>query len=124
MNNFGVVHLLASFNNTFIHVTDLSGRETYCRITGGMKVKADREESSPYAGKKSTYFINPCMVANDSQYYHLFAPSIHQFSMFIHHHQVSMTFLYAIIFKLRYIFSSKSFFYNFRKSFKIEIISI
>jgi len=52
VNNFGVVHLLATFNNTFIHVTDLSGRETYCRITGGMKVKADREESSPYAGKK------------------------------------------------------------------------
>ena len=51
VNNFGVVHLLATFNNTFIHVTDLSGRETYCRITGGMKVKADREESSPYAGK-------------------------------------------------------------------------
>merc|ERR1711907_593512 len=48
-NNFGVVHLLATFNNTFIHVADLSGRETYCRITGGMKVKADREESSPYA---------------------------------------------------------------------------
>jgi len=42
---------LATFNNTFIHVTDLSGRETYARITGGMKVKADREESSPYAGK-------------------------------------------------------------------------
>merc|ERR1711937_155816 len=48
-NNFGVVHIKATFNNTFIHVTDLSGRETYCRITGGMKVKADREESSPYA---------------------------------------------------------------------------
>ena len=32
-------------------MTDLSGRETYARITGGMKVKADREESSPYAGK-------------------------------------------------------------------------
>lgn len=26
-----------------------SGRETICRITGGMKVKADRDESSPYA---------------------------------------------------------------------------
>jgi small subunit ribosomal protein S14e len=46
-----VCHILATFNNTFIHVTDLSGRETYARITGGMKVKADREESSPYAGK-------------------------------------------------------------------------
>ena len=46
---------MATFNNTFIHVTDLSGRETYTRITGGMKVKADREESSPYAGK--FYFL-------------------------------------------------------------------
>ena len=58
-NNFGVVHLLATFNNTYIHVTDLSGRETYCRITGGMRVKADREESSPYAGKKFDYFADP-----------------------------------------------------------------
>ena len=28
---------------------DSSGRETVCRVTGGMKVKADRDESSPYA---------------------------------------------------------------------------
>lgn len=31
------------------HVTDISGRETIVRVTGGMKVKADRDESSPYA---------------------------------------------------------------------------
>lgn len=30
-------------------MTDLSGRETIVRVTGGMKVKADRDESSPYA---------------------------------------------------------------------------
>eukprot|EP00915_Cephaloidophora_sp_WS-2016_P001239 GHVH01001743.1.p1 GENE.GHVH01001743.1~~GHVH01001743.1.p1 ORF type:complete len:149 (+),score=20.39 GHVH01001743.1:86-532(+) len=48
-NIFGVAHIYASFNDTFIHVTDASGRETYCRVTGGMKVKADRDESSPYA---------------------------------------------------------------------------
>ena len=46
---FAVCHLFASFNDTFIHVTDLSGRETLVRVTGGMKVRADREESSPYA---------------------------------------------------------------------------
>eukprot|EP00727_Mastigamoeba_balamuthi_P002216 m51a1_g11992 putative 40S ribosomal protein S11 (152) ;mRNA; f:902678-903355 len=46
---FAVAHIYASFNDTFLHVTDLSGRETMCRITGGMKVKADRDESSPYA---------------------------------------------------------------------------
>lgn len=48
-NVFGVAHVYAGFNDTFIHVTDLSGRETICRVTGGMKVKADRDESSPYA---------------------------------------------------------------------------
>lgn len=46
---FGVAHIFASFNDTFIHVTDLSGRETFVKVTGGMKVKADRDESSPYA---------------------------------------------------------------------------
>merc|ERR1712136_474705 len=48
-NVFGVAHIYASFNDTFVHVTDLSGRETISRITGGMKVKADRDEASPYA---------------------------------------------------------------------------
>jgi len=46
---FGVAHIYASFNDTFIHVTDLSGKETISRVSGGMKVKADRDESSPYA---------------------------------------------------------------------------
>jgi small subunit ribosomal protein S14e len=46
---FGVAHIFASFNDTFVHITDLSGKETLVRVTGGMKVKADRDESSPYA---------------------------------------------------------------------------
>ena len=46
---FGVAHIFASFNDTFVHVTDLSGRETLVRVTGGMKVKKDSDESSPYA---------------------------------------------------------------------------
>ncbi|KAH0521735.1 40S ribosomal protein S14 [Microtus ochrogaster] len=48
-NVFGVCHIFASFNDTFVPVTDLSGKETICRVTGGMKVKADRDQSSPYA---------------------------------------------------------------------------
>ena len=46
---FGIAHIFASKNNTFIHITDLSGAETIARVTGGMKVKADRDENSPYA---------------------------------------------------------------------------
>jgi small subunit ribosomal protein S14e len=32
----GVAHILATWNDTFIHVTDISGKETFCRVTGGM----------------------------------------------------------------------------------------
>ncbi|TQS33833.1 hypothetical protein Golomagni_05811 [Golovinomyces magnicellulatus] len=48
-NVFATARIFASFNDTFVHITDLSGRETITRVTGGMKVKADRDESSPYA---------------------------------------------------------------------------
>uniref|UniRef100_A0A8C2NXY3 Small ribosomal subunit protein uS11 n=1 Tax=Capra hircus TaxID=9925 RepID=A0A8C2NXY3_CAPHI len=48
-NAFGLCHIFASFNDTFVHITDLSDKETICSVTGGMKVKADRDESSPYA---------------------------------------------------------------------------
>jgi len=46
---FAVCHIYASFNNTFVHVTDISGCETLVKVNGGMKVRADRDESSPYA---------------------------------------------------------------------------
>lgn len=40
---------LDTLSHSTQHVTDLTGRETIVRVTGGMKVKADRDESSPYA---------------------------------------------------------------------------
>ncbi|XP_011955980.3 small ribosomal subunit protein uS11-like [Ovis aries] len=46
---FGVWHIFASLNSTFIHDTDLSGKEAICHVTGGMKMEADRDASSPYA---------------------------------------------------------------------------
>ena len=46
---FGVCHIFAPLNSTFIHDTGLSGKETICHVTGGMKAKADRDASSPYA---------------------------------------------------------------------------
>ena len=47
---FGVAHIYASFNDTFVHVTDLSGRETIMRVTGGMKVKAGSLRASECRG--------------------------------------------------------------------------
>ncbi|GKT27622.1 Ribosomal protein S11 like protein [Aduncisulcus paluster] len=50
---FGVIHVYACYNNTILHVTDLSGRETICKVSGGMQVKADHDESSPYAAMQA-----------------------------------------------------------------------
>jgi len=44
-----VAHIYASVNDTFVHVTDLSGSETLIKYTGGMAVRAQRDENSPYA---------------------------------------------------------------------------
>lgn len=46
---WGVAHIYSSYNNTIIHVTDITGSETLARFSGGMMVKADRLESSPTA---------------------------------------------------------------------------
>ncbi len=45
---WGVAHIYASFNNTLITITDLTGAETIAKISGGMVAKAARDESSPY----------------------------------------------------------------------------
>tara|TARA_Y100000034_G_C6760973_1_gene338931 strand:- start:69 stop:461 length:393 start_codon:yes stop_codon:yes gene_type:complete len=45
----GVAHIYSSYNNTIIHITDLSGAETIALASGGQMVKSDRLESSPTA---------------------------------------------------------------------------
>ncbi len=49
----GIAHIFSSYNDTIIHITDISGAETFSRKSGGMFVKADRNESSPYAAMKA-----------------------------------------------------------------------
>ena len=53
VDKWGVVHIYSSYNNTIIHITDVSGAETISRTSGGMFVKADRLESSPYAAMRA-----------------------------------------------------------------------
>ena len=43
---FGVAHIFASFNDTFVHVTDLSGKETISRVTGASRTCSDPLVSS------------------------------------------------------------------------------
>jgi len=60
---WGVVHIYSSYNNTIIHITDLTGAETIARTSGGMFVKADRYESSPYAAMRAA--TSAAQIARD-----------------------------------------------------------
>ncbi len=50
---WGIAHIFSSYNNTMIHMTDLSGGETVAISSGGIHVNADRYESSPFAAMKA-----------------------------------------------------------------------
>ncbi len=45
-NREGIAHIFTSFNNTIVHITDLSGK-TIARISGGMITKHDRLKANP-----------------------------------------------------------------------------
>ena len=44
---WGVAHIYSSYNNTIIHITDITGSETITKSSGGMLTKVHRLESSP-----------------------------------------------------------------------------
>jgi len=50
---WGIAHIYSSYNNTIIHLTDLTGAETAAISSGGCHVNADRYESSPFAAMKA-----------------------------------------------------------------------
>ena len=45
----GIANIYASYNNTIIHITDMTGAETIALASGGQMVRADRLEASPTA---------------------------------------------------------------------------
>ena len=53
VEKWGIAHIYSSYNNTIIHITDLTGGETVAISSGGCHVNADRYESSPFAAMKA-----------------------------------------------------------------------
>ena len=51
---WGIAHIYSSYNNTIIHITDLTGAETAAISSGCHHVTADRYESSPFAAMKAS----------------------------------------------------------------------
>jgi small subunit ribosomal protein S11 len=50
---WGIAHIFASYNNVIITITDLTGAETVTKASGGMVVKADKDQASPNAAMRA-----------------------------------------------------------------------
>src|SRR3970282_1394548 len=53
MARWGIAHIYASYNNIIITVTDVTGSETITQASGGMGVKAAKDQASPYAAMRA-----------------------------------------------------------------------
>lgn len=53
MGKWGVAHVYASYNNVLITITDITGAETLSKFSGGMVVRQDKDQSSPYAAMEA-----------------------------------------------------------------------
>jgi len=54
-HKWALANVFSSKNDTIITITDLSGAETIAKASGGMIVKSDREEGSPYAAMQAAF---------------------------------------------------------------------
>jgi len=50
---WGIAHIYASYNNVIITITDVTGAETVTKASGGMVVKADKDQASPNAAMRA-----------------------------------------------------------------------
>jgi len=68
---WGIAHIYSSYNNTIIHVTDLTGAETVSISSGGIHVNADRYESSPFAAMKAANSVIEAMKTKGFTGFHI-----------------------------------------------------
>jgi small subunit ribosomal protein S11 len=50
---WGIAHIYSSFNNTIIHITDITGSETLSRVSAGMITDKGRLQGSPFPAMKA-----------------------------------------------------------------------
>ncbi len=68
---WGIAHIFSSYNNTIIHMTDLTGAETVALSSGGVHVNADRYESSPFAAMKAANAVIEAVRAKGFTGFHI-----------------------------------------------------
>ena len=68
---FAIIHVYSSKNDTIITATDITGAETLAWASGGMMVKAHREEGKPYAAMQATAKVVNALKDKGIGYVHI-----------------------------------------------------
>ncbi len=50
---WGIAYIFASSNNTFVHITDITGAETLARYSGGMMTNRDKDKGTAFPSMKA-----------------------------------------------------------------------
>ncbi|MBI5347410.1 MAG: 30S ribosomal protein S11 [Candidatus Aenigmarchaeota archaeon] len=50
---WGIVHVYSSVNNTLVHITDITGEETFAFVTGGMTSDKDMNKGKPFTAMRA-----------------------------------------------------------------------
>lgn len=50
---WGIAHIYSSFNNTIVHITDITNSETIARYSAGMMTDKARLQGTPYPAMKA-----------------------------------------------------------------------
>lgn len=61
--NWGILFIYSSYNNTHLHVTDITGSETITKVTGGMVTKSDRLKASPNVAMAAAKQVSEACLA-------------------------------------------------------------
>ena len=75
MNKWAIAHIFASHNNIIITVTDSTGAETIAKSSGGMVVRAQREESRPHAAMLAANQVAESLKEKGGDTFSIFAPA-------------------------------------------------
>ena len=52
-DKWGIAHIYASSNNTFVHIKDITGAETLARYSGGMMTNRDKDKGTAFPSMKA-----------------------------------------------------------------------
>jgi small subunit ribosomal protein S11 len=50
---WGIANIFASINNTIVHITDITGSETFALQSGGMVTDKDRDKGKPFSAMRT-----------------------------------------------------------------------